>query len=193
MTISALPDTDQTVAISRFLAKHLRHQPGALGMTLEPGGWAPVAMLLAGCATHGFPLTRAELDAIVATNDKQRFSFDATGTRIRANTGHTVAVDMELTAATPPATLYHGTGRDSGERIRVEGLSKRRRDYVQLTAERVLASQIGARHGRPMVFTIDAAAMVRDGYTFFRTDRGTWLVESVPITYLGVLPLTPLR
>ena len=30
------------VTISKYLAKHLRHAPGKLGLTLQPGCWVPV-------------------------------------------------------------------------------------------------------------------------------------------------------
>ena len=37
------------------------------------------------------------------------FSFDSTETLIRANQGHSVAVDLELPPSVPPQVLYHGT------------------------------------------------------------------------------------
>src|SRR5262245_11718528 len=99
--------------ISKFLSRHLRHAPADLGLELQPGGWVEVADLLAGCATAGMPLTLDELEEVVSTNDKQRFAFDATGTRIRANQGHSVEVDLQLEPATPPDSLYHGTSQDN--------------------------------------------------------------------------------
>jgi len=68
------------VKISKYLSKHLRHQPDRLGIKLAPGGWVPVDELLAACANHSFTISRAELDEVVAQNDKKRFSFDSTGT-----------------------------------------------------------------------------------------------------------------
>ena len=103
------------VRISKYLSRHLRRQPADLGLTLAPGGWVAVDELLKASARKGFPITRAELDEVVARNDKQRFAFDATGTRIRANQGHSVAVDLELAPAIPPAVLYHGTGQRAVE------------------------------------------------------------------------------
>src|SRR6185312_15480243 len=96
------------IRISRFLSKHLRHQPQRLGLTLEPGGWVAVDDLLAACASHGMPLSREELDEVVARNDKRGFSFAESGERIRANQGHSVAVDLQLAPIIPPAILYHG-------------------------------------------------------------------------------------
>jgi RNA 2'-phosphotransferase, Tpt1 / KptA family len=35
------------VTVSKYLAKHFRHEPDALGLTLLPGGWVSVDDLLA--------------------------------------------------------------------------------------------------------------------------------------------------
>jgi putative RNA 2'-phosphotransferase len=78
-------DDKHRVRLSKFLSKHLRHTPADIGLILEPGGWVAVESMLTAAADHGHPVTRAELDEIVATSDKQRFAFDETGTRIRAN------------------------------------------------------------------------------------------------------------
>ena len=166
------------------MSKHLRHQPERLGLTLQPGGWVPVADLLAACARHNVPLSRAELDEVVARNNKRRFSFDSTGTLIRANQGHSVAVDLQLEPVEPPAVLYHGTGHGAAETITHEGLRKMSRHHVHLSGDRETARAVGARHGRPVVFAVDAAAMRAAGHLFYRSANGVWLVDHVPPTYL---------
>ena len=103
-------DDIRLIKISKFLSKHLRHDPEGLGLTLAPGGWVLVDALLAACARRRMPITRAELEEVVVRNSRQRFSFDPDGTRIRANQGHSVAVDLQLVPTTPPDVLYHGTG-----------------------------------------------------------------------------------
>ncbi|MBC7810213.1 MAG: RNA 2'-phosphotransferase, partial [Burkholderiales bacterium] len=103
-------NAERLVKISRYLSKHLRHQPERLGLTLAPGGWVEVDVLLEALLKHNFAVSRVELDEVVANNDKQRFSFDDTGLRIRANQGHSVEVDLQLEPAVPPGILYHGTG-----------------------------------------------------------------------------------
>src|SRR5437764_12995874 len=177
-------DDARLVKISKYLSKHLRHQPERLGLRLGPGGWVPVADLLAACARHNVPLSRAELDEVVARNNKRRFSFDPTGTLIRANQGHSVAVDLQLEPVEPPAVLYHGTGHGAAETIAREGLRKMARHPVHLSSDRETARVVGARHGRPVVFTVDAAAMRRAGHLFYRSDNGVRLVDHVPPGYL---------
>lgn len=172
------------VKISKYLSKHLRHQPDRLGITLEVGGWVDVDRLLKACDRHGMKMTRWELEEVVATNDKQRFSFDETKTKIRANQGHSVEVDLQLTPLLPPDVLYHGTGDRSVEAIKRSGLMKMSRHHVHLSEDVETARKVGARHGKPVVFAIDAAAMHQAGFTFYCSDNGVWLVDHVPYEFL---------
>jgi len=181
------------IQLSQFLSKHLRHQPERLGLTLAPGGWVEVDALLTAMAAHGFTVTRAELEQVVSHNDKQRFSFSEDGRRIRANQGHSVAVDLQLEARTPPVTLYHGTSEQAVAAIQAAGLSKMARHHVHLSTNLATAIRVGRRHGRPVVFAVDAAAMHRDGYHFFCSDNGVWLVEHVPPPYLRLMSADPVE
>jgi putative RNA 2'-phosphotransferase len=181
-------DHARVVKISKYLSKHLRHQPERLGLTLGTGGWVEVEQLLASCAAHQFVVSRDELNEVVATNDKRRFAFDETGTRIRANQGHSVDVDLKLEPSNPPDVLYHGTGRQHVDSILRTGLVKMARHHVHLTADFETAVKVGARHGSPEVFVVETAALVRDGHTFYRSANGVWLVDAVPASYLRLLP-----
>ncbi len=172
------------VKISRYLSKHLRHQPDSIGIKLAPGGWVAVDELLAACAKHQFPITLQQLQTVVANNDKNRFSFDSTGTLIRANQGHSVAVDLQLEPVIPPDVLYHGTGQKSVESIIQTGLVKMSRHHVHLSQDIATARTVGARHGIPVVFAVDAVAMHQTGHIFYCSDNGVWLVDSVPPEYL---------
>jgi putative RNA 2'-phosphotransferase len=181
-------DRTRLVKTSKFLSKHLRHDPGGLGLKLEEGGWVLVDDLLKACDRKGMRLNRAELDAVVAGNDKQRFSFDAKGTRIRANQGHSVVVDLQLEAVAPPSLLYHGTGHVTADAIEQDGLRKMRRHHVHLSTDLPTATQVGARHGKPVIFEVDSAGMHRDGFEFFCSENGVWLVDEVPPKYLRRTP-----
>src|SRR5918995_1133373 len=144
-------DHKHRVRVSKFLSKYLRHAPEEIGLSLEPGGWVAVDLLLAAATQHGRPLTREELSDIVATSDKQRFAFDETGDRVRANQGHSVEVDLQLDPADPPDVLYHGTAEAMLPAILAAGLLKMRRHHVHLTRDAETAVRVGSRHGRPVV------------------------------------------
>lgn len=174
--------------LSKFLSKHLRHAPEAIGLSLLPGGWVEVDALLAACAARGLAVTRAELEEVVQSSDKQRFAFDETATRIRANQGHSVDVDLALAPQVPPDVLYHGTATRFLPAILAEGLRRMERHHVHLSAEHATAVTVGTRHGRPVVLAVAAGAMHAAGATFFRAANGVWLVDHVPPAQLHVLP-----
>ncbi|MFE7594568.1 RNA 2'-phosphotransferase, partial [Kitasatospora sp. NPDC057512] len=82
-------DEKRLVRASKTLSRILRHEPGLAGVVLDAAGWVRVDELLAGLAARGRPLTRAELDHVVATDNKRRFGYSPDGLSIRANQGHT--------------------------------------------------------------------------------------------------------
>lgn len=172
--------------ISKYLARYLRHQPERIGLVLDPHGWAAVDDLLGAAAAHGFPIARAELDEVVARNDKQRYAFDADGTRIRANQGHSVEVDLGLPVVEPPEWLYHGTVARFLPAIRAEGLRPMNRHAVHLSPDRATAVRVGARRGRPVVLAVRAGRMrCEGGFDFRRSANGVWLVEAVPAEWIS--------
>ncbi|NEC09798.1 RNA 2'-phosphotransferase [Streptomyces sp. SID7909] len=175
-------DERRTVKVSKYLSKHLRHQPERIGLTLDAHGWVPIEELLSAAARHHFPISRAELDHVVASNDKQRFAVDTD--RIRASQGHTVAVDLGLPPSEPPAYLYHGTVGRTLDAIRAEGLRPMNRTHVHLSPDRETATRVGARRGRPVVLSVDAGAMHRAGHTFWVSANGVWLTDAVPAEFV---------
>ncbi|MBQ0997911.1 RNA 2'-phosphotransferase [Streptomyces sp. RK62] len=175
-------DERRTVKVSKYLSKHLRHQPERIGLVLDEGGWVEIDTLIAAARAHGFSFTRDELDHVVAANDKKRFAVD--GTRIRASQGHSVEVDLGLAPATPPPYLYHGTVAAHLGAIRAEGLRPMNRHDVHLSPDRETATRVGARRGRPVVLSVDTGAMHRDGHVFHASANGVWLTKAVPPEYL---------
>ncbi len=180
-------DDKQRVRVSKFLSRVLRHAPEDLGLTLEPGGWVLVTDLLTAAAEAGVRITPEDLAEIVRSSDKQRFAFDDAGTRVRANQGHSVEVDLQLQPAEPPAELFHGTPAPNLEAILRDGLLKMARHHVHLSRDTATAMKVGSRRGKPVILVIDAAKMRAEGHIFFCSANGVWLVEHVPPQYLRVL------
>ncbi|HEX6970060.1 MAG TPA: RNA 2'-phosphotransferase [Micromonosporaceae bacterium] len=176
-------DRARLVRLSKRLSKVLRHDPGQVGLVLDPAGWVPVSDLLAALG-----IERAELDAVVAENDKQRFAVERGPDgveRIRANQGHSVPVDLGLRPIRPPERLYHGTSAAALDSIHATGLHRGKRHHVHLSADVTSAIRVGARRrGTVAVITVDSAAMARDGYVFYRSANGVWLTDAVPPAYL---------
>ena len=170
---------------SKFLSLILRHRPETIGITLDEHGWADVSELIQGINRTGkHSLTPELLEEIVRTDEKQRYAFNGDHTLIRANQGHSIPVDVELEEAVPPAVLYHGTGEKYAVSIDRQGLLPQSRLYVHLSSDVVTARKVGSRHGRPVIYSIDCAAMAADGYRFFLSANHVWLTEKVPPEYL---------
>jgi putative RNA 2'-phosphotransferase len=172
-------------SLSKYLSKHLRHRPERLGLKLKPGGWVEVDALLEACARQRFQISRAELEEVVERNDKKRFAFDSSGTLIRAQQGHSVPVDLLLEPVEPPHLLYHGTPERNLKMILRGGLQSMGRHHVHLSSDEATAEVVGWRCGRPVVLAVDARAMRRDGWKFYRSGNDVWLVEHVPTRYLS--------
>ena len=171
--------------ISKYLSLVLRHDPAAVGVTLDAEGWVNVDDLIAGAARNGSSFTRAELEEVVQTNDKQRFAFSDDGQRIRANQGHSITVDLGLKPETPPEFLYHGTVERFVSSIMTKGLDRRARQHVHLSVDVATATRVGSRRGKPVILQIAAASMHSEGLHFFRSANGVWLTEQVPPEYIS--------
>lgn len=180
----------ELLPISRLLARVLRHKPELWGIRPDASGWCDVDVLLAGAVRNGCSITREQLQEIVATNDKSRFTLSPDGRRVRAAQGHSVPVDLKLRTTAPPAVLYHGTVRKNLSAIRREGLLQMSRHAVHLSATKEAAVAVGSRRGVAVVLIVDSYTMNRDGYRFQRAENGTWLTTSVPPEYLNLSRLS---
>lgn len=175
-----------TIKQSKFLSLILRHQPETIGLELDEEGWASVPALLEKLAEHNRSMTMQELEHVVTVNDKQRFSFNADKTCIRANQGHSLkTLDLGLHPVEPPETLYHGTAERFLESILRTGLEKRSRQHVHLSADEETARKVGIRHGKPVILQVAAGQMQRDGLIFYLSANGVWLTDHVPLIYIS--------
>ncbi|MES4792422.1 MAG: RNA 2'-phosphotransferase [Chloroflexota bacterium] len=176
--------SSRAIKVSKFLSLVLRHKPEEVGLELDEAGWTRVDALLAALDAHGFPVSREELEQVVADNDKRRFSMSADGQMIRANQGHSVEVELGYEPQTPPAVLHHGTVERFLPSIKEQGLIKGARHHVHLSPDRATAMKVGERRGKPVIIEVDATRMHADGLTFYRSENGVWLTEQVPVKYL---------
>lgn len=170
--------------ISKLLSYVLRHRPDEYGLTLSADGWVAVDELLAALNSRGKGVSLDTLKHVVAENDKQRFAFNEDGSLIRAQQGHSVDVDLQYEPQSPPDVLYHGTVERFLDSIHQQGLLKGARHHVHLSADTPTALNVGSRRGKPVLLEVDARQMADDGFAFFRTGNGVWLVDHVPPKYL---------
>ena len=127
------------------------------------------------------------LDEIISTDNKGRYSYDSTETKIRANQGHSIKVDVELLEETPPTTLYHGTSGKHIDDIMKHGLSGMKRTHVHLSEGYDTAVNVGSRRGAPVILKVDTAKMSEEGHKFYISKNGVWLTDDVPTKFISRL------
>ncbi len=170
---------------SKFLSLVLRHAPEKIGIKLDANGWVSIAELLQKMAVPGQSLTRDELQTLVDTNSKKRFTISEDGLQIRAAQGHSVKVDLGVSASVPPDTLFHGTATKNLSSIFSKGLLAGSRQQVHLSMDKDTAIRVGQRHGKPSILIIDTVRMLQNGHHFFQADNGVWLTDHVPADCLS--------
>lgn len=170
--------------LSVFISLVLRHKPDAAGINLDEHGWANVEELIYGINSTGRKINIEVLEEIVKTDNKQRYSFNENKTLIRANQGHSIPVDVELTEQKPPDFLYHGTADRFIKAIMTEGLKPMSRLYVHLSKDIETAIKVGNRHGKPVVLKVHSGQMYQKGIKFYLSENGVWLTKNVDAKYL---------
>ena len=174
----------ELTSLSKYLSLILRHRPEVANIQLDENGWTSVAELLNQLKAKRKAIDKSTLEAIVENDNKQRYAFSEDGLYIRANQGHSVKIDLGYEAMTPPDILYHGTADKFISNIRKEGLKKRTRHHVHLSAELSTAKSVGSRHGTLVVLIIKTKEMHQAGYDFFQSDNGVWLTDNIPPAFI---------
>lgn len=175
---------ESLVKISKFISLVLRHRPDKIGIKLDINGWCDVYELIEKSKKYGCFFNLQELKEVVETNEKQRFAFNHDNTKIRANQGHSISVDLELKPMTPPSVLYHGTSERFLSSILKEGIKKMNRQHVHLSSDIETARKVGSRHGKVVVLEIDTAAMIKAGNVFYRSENHVWLTDFVSSRFI---------
>lgn len=171
--------------ISKLLSYILRHQPEAIGITLDNDGWIDINILITHANQHGESLTKELIEEVVKTSDKKRFTISEDGLKIRAAQGHsTQQVKISYIEQIPPDFLYHGTATRFINSIKKQGLIAGNRHYVHLSIDEQTANKVGKRHGKPIVLKVRALQMHQQGFKFYLADNGVWLTNAVPNTFL---------
>lgn len=169
------------IKIGQHISYLLRHNPEDLYM--DKNGWVDVYQLI-----DKLKISFNELQNIVDNNNKKRFSFNKDKSKIRANQGHSIKVDVELKKSTPPKYLYHGTTIKKSKLIKKNGILKMKRNHVHLSKDYETALNIAERYStnndKPFIFKINTTPMILDNVNFYLSVNGVWLVDFVDPKYL---------
>lgn len=165
---------------SRALSYLLRHGAREAGLTMDAAGWAPI-----GEVQKQLRLTRAQLEAAVASNTKNRLELH--GDRIRCCQGHSMAgtpVTLEgLEASWRPYDgddrVFHGTYLEAVASIAKEGIRPIERTHVHLAPAR--ESHVGKRANVHVMLGISCERVRAAGVEVFVAGNGVILARGVPV------------
>ena len=181
MSLTCMNKTDR-VKISKFLSLVLRHKPEEIDLALDKNGWANVSDIID--KSKQLNIDFNTIKKIVDTSEKKRFQLSEDQSKIRANQGHSVPVDLDLQEVDPPEILYHGTATRSIESIKKHGLCSQERNHVHLSDDIKTAMEVGKRYGKPIILKINAIEMYKQGMQFYLSENGVWLTNNVPVKFI---------
>lgn len=176
--------------LSKEISYALRHAPWEYELELDAEGFVPIEQLL-------FALNESEkyernidltdLEHIIKISEKKR--HEIVGDKIRALYGHSVPQMIKKIAGTPPpAILYHGTTHKALKSILNEGLKPMRRQYVHLSIDTDMATQVGKRRdSTPIILQIDTVKAEDAGVHFYIGNERVWLCDFIPADTLTIL------
>jgi putative RNA 2'-phosphotransferase len=169
---------------SKFLAYLLRHHPDAIGLRVNAHGWAEVDELIGKARREGRSLNRSLIKKVIYESSKNRFDLSSDGQKIRANYGHSIAVNLDYHPVAPPDQLFRRTAIGNVESIRQQGIHAGSRQYVHLSEDKQNAREVGRRHGQPIILSVQDKRMYNNGYDFYPTPAAIWLTSHVPSDYI---------
>lgn len=181
---------------SKYLSYLLRHNPEDVGLKLGKDGWINTHELIEAINTsenNKYFVALYQLVNIVDADEKKRYSFKSDGddsyAYIRANQGHSIKdLDIEFKEVIPPKYLYHGTSEKTLKSILSSGeLKPMSRQMVHLSKDAETATNVGKRHGKPVILAIDTEKATQDGIKFYISENGVYLVDKLSTDYINIL------
>ena len=168
---------------SRFMSTVLRHKPELANLILDKEGYCETTELC-----KSLKISQQDLEKIVISNEKQRFSFNNDKTKIRAAQGHSVkTVSVTFEKVDPPSELFHGTKEEFLSSILKNGLIKGTRHHVHLSDNEKTAQIVADRRkGKSIILKIDSMFMRAEGINFYKSENGVFLTDFIDPKYIFV-------
>lgn len=171
--------------LSKFLAVVLRHSPEEFDIELDEQGYAPLdAVWIVIQARYSKQFKMADLETIVAGDQRGKKRYEIAGKQIRAMYGHSKP-KVIYPACEPPEMLYHGTNHNAAKAIRKEGLLSLGRQYVHMTTNLDNAVVVAKRRTKnPAMLIIRAQEAYQAGIVFHHAEAEHYLAKSIPPEYI---------
>jgi len=180
---------------SRAMALLLRHNPGGR-LRIDPCGWASVDGLteaLRSLERFSVGFDRAWVAEVLShPKGRKRFALSEDGLSVRALSGHSFEVLLDLEPYEPSGPLWLGLAGKSAARTLEEGVEWSARPMARLLESREEAERqaLARDPAAGAVVEVDALALARDGWRFGRSGSGEVLTPRFGAAYCS--PAAPL-
>jgi putative RNA 2'-phosphotransferase len=175
--------------ISKFLSYLLRHHPEKFKLSLDSQGFADLDDILKilNKKYKQQEIDRAFLIELLKKSNKRR--FEIVKDKIRAFYGHSIKNKIEMyKVEKAPVRLFHGTNLNAYQKIKEEGLKRRRRQYVHLSESIETAYSVGKRKTeKPVILQIDSISAQNEGVSFYKSGD-MYLADYIPSKYISQYP-----
>ncbi len=119
--------------ISKIVSHALRHEPWLYELEIDKEGWTSLHSLIN--SLQKIPelcnISTDDIFKVINSTDKKR--YEVNNSQIRALYGHSLKDRIYKVEFKPPKILFHGTTRESFQKIAKNGLLPMKRQYIHLS------------------------------------------------------------
>lgn len=170
-------------ALSSMLNFILCHRPDSCGITLDDYGWANVEELISGMTANGSPVTLSALEDIVASDPKRHYSFSGDMTKIRATSGHSFKVNLDISPEKPPEFLFIAVKTLQVNAVKGGGLTGKTALPFELY-ETPADAKSAIKASMITVLRIKSGRMSDAGHLFYITAKNSYKCSNIPSIYI---------
>jgi 2'-phosphotransferase len=174
----------ESVRLSKFLSFVLRHGALKEGIPIRSDGFVAIEDLLKHKKCSQVSLE--DIQKVVASDEKSRYLMEFMDGKwmIRANQGHSMDLQVEMTVVTDPEEIpvvLHGTNQKAWVHIKEQGLSVMNRQHIHFAVGKLGEDGVksGMRKSCTVFIYIDSTKAMADGIQFFRSANNVILSHGI--------------
>lgn len=175
--------------ISKKMCYYLRHNLDQIPDRVDTYGYVSIKSLLSMSDFTCNNVTKNDIIDIVRSCEKQRFDIDKSGTRIRANQGHSEEsgklfdpTKLLTKIETPLEYCVHGTRLTTLKEIKKSGLNRMSRTHIHFASSPDAIS--GFRSSSEVLIYLDMEKAMMAGIEFYMSKNDVILSEGpIPVEF----------
>lgn len=179
-------DKNRVDRLGRFISGILRHFPQKFDLKIDENGWADLDPLVEKASSRYNWVDRQSIEAIVASDKKNR--YEISNGKIRARYGHSIKVELFDYPTADEQKLYYGTSDEEAQRILEIGIKPVNQTFVHLSTTIEKSERVARlRTDNPVIIEIDAEGAKKAGAKFLKANEFIVLSKEIPPEFVRKL------